>query len=533
MTDLTCERQLVGWTRTRLVVLQPTSFCNISCRYCYVRDRNNSATMSTDVIRHTFTLLCASDLVADHFRVVWHNGEPLTCGVEYFRSAFELIESVNGGRKRISHRVQTNATLMSQEWAQLFLDYGVTPAVSIDGPRFIHDARRVTRHQRGTYEDVMRGIRVLRAAGFPLAGLCVIHEDSLDYGSEIMRFFVAEGFVSLGFIVEEPSGVNMDRHRARMGHETHAAAYETRLRRFYTDAFVAWLPHRDSLQVREFQGTLEAMRSLKEAGRYRVQQEDSIFGCAISVAVDGRVAPFSPQLLAGSDADPSQFCIGNVLDQDDYVEIATSPRFAEMASDISQGIRLCEQSCGYFEFCGGGTPSEKVYELGTFVASETTHCRNSKIAVVDAVLDVLEATSLAMHPIVSLSQGHRIKGAYGKAFARSYATIIDNALHVWDVERLWSLSSTLSPTMRAIADFAELDENCWFLDSHPPTLRNVVQHFRRMQETDVVFPIILSAEGRIMDGAHRLARAVCLGEVTVMVVQFDVTPPADRVFYMD
>lgn len=100
---------------------------------------------------------------------------------------------------------------------------------------------------------------------------------------------------------------------------------------------------------------------------------------------------------------------------------------------------------------------------------------------------------------------------------------------VWQTERLWHLVRDLPVRMIAVADVAELDQDCWFSSSHAPTCRAVAEHARRMWEADLSYPIILSADGRLMDGGHRLAKAWLLGMTDIQAVQFVSDPEPDYV----
>ncbi len=100
----------------------------------------------------------------------------------------------------------------------------------------------------------------------------------------------------------------------------------------------------------------------------------------------------------------------------------------------------------------------------------------------------------------------------------------------WDVDRLVELASGLPVHEVAVAEIAELDEEYWFADSEvPATVRAVVDHARLIVEVDVAHPIILDVHGRVMDGMHRVARALLDGRATLPAVRFAVQPPPDFV----
>ena len=104
-----------------------------------------------------------------------------------------------------------------------------------------------------------------------------------------------------------------------------------------------------------------------------------------------------------------------------------------------------------------------------------------------------------------------------------------NGFYAWDVDRLIRLSSLIAPVSISLEQISELDEPYWFTSANPPTCRLIAGHFRLMSEADLRYPIILCAQGRLMDGMHRVTKALYLGEKTILSVRFEETPEADYV----
>jgi hypothetical protein len=97
----------------------------------------------------------------------------------------------------------------------------------------------------------------------------------------------------------------------------------------------------------------------------------------------------------------------------------------------------------------------------------------------------------------------------------------------WSVERLWRAAERLPVRQVAIADIAEFERDCWFGGSREPTCRAVAEHARRIRAADLDYPIILSSDGRLMDGGHRIAKAWLLGQTEIAAVRFEVDPTPD------
>ena len=128
--------------KLKLIVLQPTSFCNLNCRYCYVPDRRDKERVSAAVLEKSIELAVNSDLIDKECEFLFHAGEPMTVGMEFYRKTALLIDKHNNDSKKFHKVIQTNATLVNEEWCSLFQKYRYKLGVSIDGPEFLHNLNR-------------------------------------------------------------------------------------------------------------------------------------------------------------------------------------------------------------------------------------------------------------------------------------------------------------------------------------------------------------------------------------------------------
>ena len=113
--------------------------------------------------------------------------------------------------------------------------------------------------------------------------------------------------------------------------------------------------------------------------------------------------------------------------------------------------------------------------------------------------------------------------------AQEHSSLTPNGRYVWFVDRLWQLAEHLPVKSVPIASIAAFDENCWFDANDLPTCRTVAAHAKRIYEADLSHPIILSAEGYLMDGGHRLGKAWLLGLKGIDAVQFETNPEPDEI----
>ena len=105
------QPDLFGFT-TQEFILQPTSFCNINCDYCYLPHRQSQRRMSSTTLSLVFQAIFSSSLLADRVRIVWHAGEPMTLPIRFYEEAFQLIEQYNSRNLPVTFVFQTNGTHM-------------------------------------------------------------------------------------------------------------------------------------------------------------------------------------------------------------------------------------------------------------------------------------------------------------------------------------------------------------------------------------------------------------------------------------
>jgi radical SAM protein with 4Fe4S-binding SPASM domain len=134
--------------RIELLVVQPTPFCNIDCRYCYLPDRNSKAVVARQTLHNLFSQVFASGWVGDNLSVVWHAGEPMVLPIDFYRDAFRMIDRLKPAGVEVAHSFQTNGTLIDEAWCAFFAEERIGVGVSIDGPKQFHDRYRLSEFWR-------------------------------------------------------------------------------------------------------------------------------------------------------------------------------------------------------------------------------------------------------------------------------------------------------------------------------------------------------------------------------------------------
>ncbi len=299
--------------------------------------------------------------------------------VAYYRTAFEAIEAMRPSDLEVRHAIQTNGMLITPEWCELFREWHVGVGVSIDGPQRLHDAHRVTRSGRGTFDKTLAGIRLLRQEGVPFHVISVLSKDSMDAPEEMLAFYQAEGIEDVCFNVEESEG---DHVSALLTAADPKARFHAFLDRFWTLA-------RQSPQIgfiREIDALLP--RIFRPEGTAMTNPQVEPFGM-VNVDVHGNVSSFSPELLGYKDADYSDFIIGNV-NRDTLQDMRASAAMKAMTRDVEAGVEMCRQECEYFSVCGGGSPVNKLSENGRFASSKTSFCTLVQMVPTDIILGALD-----------------------------------------------------------------------------------------------------------------------------------------------
>lgn len=186
------DAQRISGPRTFSTMLKPAgSTCNLDCSYCYYLDKalqygGRQAAMGEELLeRYVKDYIESNEEGVVSF--CWHGGEPTLLGLDYFRKAVAFQKKYASGKK-IENSIQTNGTTIDEEWCRFFASEGFLVGVSLDGPRDIHDAFRLDKGGRPSFERVMRTIAMFRRHGVEFNTLSVVNSRSEGRGAEIYRF---------------------------------------------------------------------------------------------------------------------------------------------------------------------------------------------------------------------------------------------------------------------------------------------------------------------------------------------------------
>jgi uncharacterized protein len=201
------------------LLAKPTgAVCNLDCAYCFFLSKEmlypgSRFRMAEDLLELYLRQLIEAHASAPEVTIAWQGGEPTLMGLDFFRRSVELAERYLRPGQRATFTIQTNGTLLDEEWAVFFREHGFLVGISIDGPRELHDAYRVNKGGRGSFDEVMRGLGHLRDAGVEWNALTTIHTANADRGREVYLFLrddCGARFVQFIPIIERVAEVSED-----------------------------------------------------------------------------------------------------------------------------------------------------------------------------------------------------------------------------------------------------------------------------------------------------------------------------------
>jgi uncharacterized protein len=176
------------------VLAKPTgAICNLDCKYCFFLSKEmlypGDRFRMSDELLETYIRQLLEMQPLGEVNVAWQGGEPTLMGIEFFRRAVEHVERHRKAGQNIQHTIQTNGTLLDDEWCAFFKLHNVLVGLSVDGPQPMHDAYRVNKRGVGSFSDVMQGYQLLREHEVDVNILCTIHAANAEHPLDVYRFF--------------------------------------------------------------------------------------------------------------------------------------------------------------------------------------------------------------------------------------------------------------------------------------------------------------------------------------------------------
>ena len=185
---------IAPFSKPLYVMLKPAgSLCNLACKYCYYLEKQklyplDKSKVISDALLEEFIKQYIEAQTMPQVLFTWHGGETLMRPISFYKHALELQKRYAYGRQ-IDNCIQTNGTMLTDEWCEFFKENNFLVGVSIDGPQEFHDEYRRTRSGKPSWHEVMKGIRLLQKHGVEWNALAVVNDFNADYPKEFYRFF--------------------------------------------------------------------------------------------------------------------------------------------------------------------------------------------------------------------------------------------------------------------------------------------------------------------------------------------------------
>ena len=186
------------------VMLKPAgAHCNLACKYCYYLEKNNlyqntPRHLMSDEMLEQFTREYIEAQTMPQVLFTWHGGEPLMRSIDFYKKALALQKKYAHG-KQIDNVIQTNGTLLTDEWCEFFAKNHWLVGISIDGPQEYHDHYRVTPAEKPSWEKVMQGIQLLKKHRVEWNAMAVVNAYNAEHPLEFYHFFRDNGCQYLQF----------------------------------------------------------------------------------------------------------------------------------------------------------------------------------------------------------------------------------------------------------------------------------------------------------------------------------------------
>lgn len=372
-----------------LYLIKVSEFCNLNCPYCYMFNlkdysyKNKPKVMSLDIVAATAEkVVCLAEKQnVKRLRVSLHGGEPLLAGIEWYRSALKMFRMAGGNSVQFEFVTQTNGVLLDEKWLDFFEAEEVGLGISIDGPRHVHDRYRVNFAGRGSYDEVVRGLKLALRYPKVFAGvLCVI--DATTNGLETYRHFRSLGVDRMDFLW--PLDHNWDTPPPGSLSSPGTTPYAD----YLIPIFDEWWKGNDkTVQVRYFSQIIKNIFGARGG-------LDGLGGNPVSITSidsDGSIEPVDSLKACGDGFTD----MGLNIMKDSIDAVYDHPLF-QAALSGQEG--LCQQcrACPLHDICGGGYLPHR-YSVAAGFDNPTVYCRDLwKLTthILDVVSGVLEEKGL-------------------------------------------------------------------------------------------------------------------------------------------
>jgi uncharacterized protein len=330
------------------LIVKGTRLCNLRCSYCHDWREGANQIMASHVVDQ----IIKSALDDEHYNLVefiWHGGEPTVLPISFYEKAMTAQSNFRRPGQIVLNRIQTNGTQLTEAWIRFLRDKQFMVSISLDGPPQIHDTYRRYASGRPSFQDVAKGISLLRLNGIPFYVLMVIDEGALELGPEyIFDFFLKMGIKEYGLLAATP----IIQPNASAGTPTKHYVSPKRMTDFLIRLYDYWKEHRDhTIKIRELEGLLQRLRGKSNF----CTLEGTCFGHYYVIEPTGEVAHC--ELFQGD----LRYNLGNILETN-FSQLYNGSKMSGLIEQNRMQLKDME-SCPEFNICNGWCPHERYLSL--------------------------------------------------------------------------------------------------------------------------------------------------------------------------
>lgn len=333
---------MVKASRDFQVFVKPAgSVCNLDCHYCYYLKKaklypETGSFRMPDIILEEYIVQHIEASPEEVIRFSWHGGEPTVLGLDYFRKIVALQRKHQPSDRRIINGMQTNGTILDEDWGRFLAEEDFDVGLSLDGPQEMHDQYRVTKAGKPTFEQTMRGYELLRKNRINNDILCVVNAHNVRYPTQIYRFFkqIKASYVSFLPLVEPQPGTE--------GGVSQRTVPAAALGDFLCTIFDEWISQ-DIGRIK--------VQIFEEAARTAFGQEHSL--CIFrETCGDIPVIEYSGDFFSCDHFVDAEHRLGNIIETP-LVELLESPAQRAFGQDKRDTLPRYCQDCEVRAMCNG------------------------------------------------------------------------------------------------------------------------------------------------------------------------------------
>ncbi len=324
-----------------LLIKPASSLCNLGCRYCFYhsiaekRSVQNFGLMSPVLLENLVEkALHYADQVCTF---AFQGGEPTLAGLDFYRLLLELQEKYNSKKVQIFNTLQTNGTLITEEWAKFFGENRFLVGLSLDGPKEIHDYHRMDANGKGTFNRVINTARLFSKYRVEFNILTVVNRQVARHPAQVYQFFKRQGFRHLQFIpcldplTEEPGA-----YPHSLSPDDYGCFLITLFELWYQD-----LTRGDFYSIQLFDNFVEMLQG------YPPEVCGFSGMCTVSFVIEGNGNVYPCDFYASD-----RWCLGNITNSD-FAALRETPLARQFIESSKPVAPQCE-SCRWYGLCRGG-----------------------------------------------------------------------------------------------------------------------------------------------------------------------------------